>query len=113
MIRRSLYLLPTLQDVAMRLTNAKVFKVLDGKRGFWLIRHDESQSPDHFQHTILAFRWLRVPFSINSATEIWPCRAQKPVEGLQGVELIMGNFLVLGFGDILEEAVENQQEKGP
>ena len=59
------------------------------------------------------FCWLRVSFSINSAIEIWPCRVQKLVEGLKGVEVIMGDFLVLGFGDILEEAVENQQEKGP
>ena len=37
---RSHYLLPTIEDVATRLSKAKVFSVLDAKNGFWQVKID-------------------------------------------------------------------------
>ena len=43
-IMRSHYPLPTIEEVATRLTNAKVFSVLDAKSGFWQVKLEESSS---------------------------------------------------------------------
>ena len=37
-VRRSHYPLPTIEEVATRLSNAKVFTVLDAKCGFWHVK---------------------------------------------------------------------------
>ena len=41
-IKRSHYTLPTVEDVTSRLTNAKVFSVLDAKSGFWQVKLTET-----------------------------------------------------------------------
>ena len=41
-IKRSHYPLPTVEDVTSRLTNAKVFSVLDAKSGFWQAKLTEN-----------------------------------------------------------------------
>ena len=43
-IMRSHYPLPTIEEVTTRLTNAKVFSVLDAKTGFWQVRLSEASS---------------------------------------------------------------------
>lgn len=46
-----------------------------------------------------------MPFGIKSAPEVWQRKAHEVIEGLQGVEVIMDDFLVIGRGDTVEEAV--------
>ena len=76
-IRRPHYPLPTLEDVATRLTDAKVFSVLDAKSGFWQVKLDEESSfLTTFNTPFGRFRWLRMPFGITSAPEEWQRRAQ-------------------------------------
>ena len=41
---RSHYPLPTIEEVATRLTNAKFFSVLDAKAGFWQVKLEEAAS---------------------------------------------------------------------
>ena len=43
-IKRSHYPLPTIEEVATRLSAAKVFSVLDAKYGFWQVKLDEKSS---------------------------------------------------------------------
>ena len=56
------------------------------------------------------YRWLRMPFGINSAPEVWQQRMHDLVEGLTGVEVIADDFLVCGFGDTNEAAIANHNQ---
>ena len=56
---RAHYPLPTIEDVATRLSKAKVFYVLDAKNGFWQVQLDKESSylttfntPEEYQRRI-------------------------------------------------------------
>ena len=107
-IQRSHYPLPTLEDVATRLNKAKVFSVLDAKSGFWQVKLDEDSSYlTTFNTPFGRYRWLRMPFGINSAPEEWQRRAHELAEGLDGVEVVADDFLCIGFGATVEEATRD------
>ena len=105
-IKRSHYPLPTVDDVTSRLTKAKVFSVMDAKSGFWQVKLSESSSYyTTFNTPFGRFRWLRMPFGISSAPEVWQRKMNEAIEGLRGVEVIADDFLVCGFGDTAADAV--------
>ena len=85
-ITRSHYLLPTIEEVATCLTDAKVFTVLDAKTGFWQVKLDAFITI--FNTPFEKYRWKRMPFGINSAPEVWQQRMNEIVEGLKSVEVI-------------------------
>ena len=102
------YPLPTIEEVSTRQTNPKVFSVLDAKMGFWQVKLDEASSYlTTFNTPFGRCRWKRMPFGVNSAPEIWQQRMNEIAEGLKGVEVNAGNFLVCGFGDTKEDALAN------
>ena len=69
-IMRSLYPLPTVEEVATSLSKAKVFSVLDAKSGFWKVLLDEVSSRlTTFNIPFGRYRWLGMPFGISSAPE--------------------------------------------
>ena len=107
-MKRSHYPTPTIEKVATRLTKAKVFTVLDAKSGFWQIKLDEKSSYlTTFQTAFGRYRWLRMPFGIASAPEIWQRNGHQIIEGLNGVEVIADDFLIIVFGDTMSEATES------
>ena len=107
-IMRSHYPLPTVEQVATRLSNAKIFTVLDAKTGFWQVQLDQKSSYlTTFNTPFGRYRWLRMPFGISSAPEVWQQRMNQIVEGLQSVEVIADDFLVCGIGNTTEEALAN------
>ena len=84
-IKRSHYIMPTLEDILPNLANAKVFSVLDAKEGFWHIKLDESSSfLTTFWTPVGRYRWLRLPFGISSAPEKFQRRQHEVLEGLTG-----------------------------
>ncbi|PFX15433.1 Uncharacterized protein K02A2.6 [Stylophora pistillata] len=56
------------------------------------------------------YRWLRMPFEINLAPEVWQQRTHELVGGLTGVEVIADDFLVCSFGDSNEAAIANHDQ---
>ena len=46
-----------------------------------------------------------MPFGICSAPEVFQRRISQLIEGLQGVEVVADDLVVVGFGDTLEEAI--------
>ena len=88
-IMRSHYPLPTIEEVTTRLSNAKVFSVLDAKTGFWQVKLTEATSHLTMFNTPFGwYRWKRMPFGISSAPEVWQQKMNELVKGLKGVELI-------------------------
>ena len=110
-IKREHYQLPTIEEVATRLNRAKPFTVVDAKDGFWQKRLDlESSYKTTFNTHFGRNRWLRMPFGISSAPEVWQRTMHEFIEGLQGVEVIADDFIIAGFGDTKEEAHKSLEQ---
>ena len=110
-IRREHYPLPTIEDVATRLHGAKVFSVLDVRKGFWHVELEEDSSfLTTFNTPFGRYRWKRMPFGICSAPEVFQRRIHELIEGLQGVEVVADDFVVVGCGDTLQDAVNDHDQ---
>ena len=71
-LQRPHYPMRTANDAASRLGNAKVFSTMDAKAGFWQIRMDEESSRrTTFSTPYGRYRFLRMPFGINTASEVF------------------------------------------
>ena len=104
-IQRENYQLPTIEDIEMRLDKAKVFTVLDVRSGFWHVQLDTPSSLLTTFHTPFGqYRWLRMPFGISSAPEVFQRRMHELIEGLRGVEVVADDFVVIGFANTVQEA---------
>ena len=109
-IQREHYQLPTIEEIATRLPGAKVFTVLDARHGFWHIALDEASSYlTTFNTPFGRYRWKRMPFGIKSAPEVFQRRMHEVVEGLQGVEVVADDFVVVGCGNA-DEATQNHDQ---
>ena len=107
-VKREKYQLPTIEDVASRLTGAKIFSLLDVKSGFWHIKLTEESSLLTTFHTPFGrYKYKRLPFGINSAPEIFQRKMHEVVEGLSGTEVVADDFLIYGCGDTLETAIRD------
>ena len=110
-IKREHYQMPTIEEVATRLDKAKLFTVVDAKDGFWQKKLDrESSYKTTFNTPFGRYRWLRMPFGISSAPEVWQRTMHEFVEGLQGVEVIADDFVIAGFGDTTEDAYKSLEQ---
>ena len=107
-LKRSNYMMPTIEDVLPKLTKARVFSVLDAKDGFWQIKlTEESSYLTTFGSCFGRYRWLRCPFGISVAPEEFQRRQHEIVEDLPGVEVIADDYLIYGCGDTDQEAEED------
>ena len=62
--------MPSIEEVATKLSKAYVFTVLDTKSGFWQTKLDEESSMLTTLNTPFGrFSWLRMPFGICLAAE--------------------------------------------
>ena len=69
-IKRPHHPLPIIEDIISDLGNAKIFTVLDVKHGFWHVElTEESSYLTTFNTPYGRYRWLRMPFGINAASE--------------------------------------------
>ena len=110
-IKREHYQMLTIEEVATRLNRAKLFTVVDAKDVFWQKSLDlESSYKTTFNTPFRHYRWLRMPFSISSAPEVWQRTMHEFIEGLQGVEVIADDFIIAGFGDTKEEAYKSLEQ---
>ena len=104
-IKRPHYPLPTIEDILPKLTNAKVFSVLDVQKEFRQIELDESSSFfTTFWTSFYHYRWLRMPLGISSASKEFQLKQHEVLENLNGVDVIADNILVYGRGKTYEEA---------
>lgn len=70
--KRAPHLIPSMQDISYKLNNKSVFSVLDLKDGFYNIELDEASS-EHcaFSTPFGTYKFLRLPFGLNVAPEIF------------------------------------------
>ncbi|XP_061170579.1 uncharacterized protein K02A2.6-like [Saccostrea echinata] len=85
-IKREHYHLVTVEEIIERLPNAKVFSRFDATHGSWHIQLDqESSKALTFNIPFGRYRYLRLPFGITSASEVFSKRVQELFSDLPGV----------------------------
>lgn len=95
-------LIPTLTDITEKLSNKKVFTVLDLKEGFWHVRLDqESSDLCTFSTPYGCYKFLRLPFGISMAPEYFQRENFKNFGDISGVIIYIDDLLI---------AAENEEQ---
>ena len=96
-IRREHYPIPTVEEVIADFPEATVFSVLDAKSGFLQIQLDyESSLLTTFNTPQGRYRWLRLPFGVKSAPEVYQRIMDTMLEGIPGCRAVMDDILIGG-----------------
>ena len=86
-IRREHYYLPTIEQITTRLSGTKYFSTLYARSGFWQIPLDgESSLLTTFSTVFGRYSFIRLPFGIHSAQEVFHKRLHELLGDLPGVE---------------------------
>jgi len=104
-LQRSVYYMPTIDDILPKLSNAKIFSTVDAKSAFWQLKLDEQSSYlTTFETPFGRYRWRRMPYGISPAPEIFQARIHAALSGLTGVHCIADDILISGSGETVADA---------
>ena len=96
---KSTHPVPTVNKLLLEIPNAKFFSKCDVRSGFWHVRLDDRSSRlTTFATPFGRYRWLRMPFGIAPASEIFQRLLEQQLEDLEGVKNIHDDILVWGEG---------------
>ncbi|XP_061716623.1 uncharacterized protein K02A2.6-like [Cydia pomonella] len=96
-IRRQHYPLPTVTEIATKLKGARYFSKLDARSGFWMIQlDDDSADLCTFGTPYGRYQFLRLPYGINSASEVFHSKIRQLLEDLEGVDSFVDDVIVWG-----------------
>ena len=89
----------TVEEVAAQMPNSTVFSVLDAKCSFWQISLDHKSSMlTTFSSPFGRFRFLRMPYGINSASEVFQ-RAMEQIFAGYPCAVIVDDIIIGGKDD--------------
>lgn len=115
-VKRQHYNIPTPEDVRSKLAGKSIFTILDEKDGYWQIRLDEPSSKlCTFNTPWGRFRFLRLPFGIKSASEVFQQKNCETFGDIQGVHIIADDMIIAASSDqehddILNKVMERAKE---
>ena len=93
-INKKHYKMITLQEVTSQLSGAQYFTVLDATSGYWAMPlSKESSILTTFQTPYGWYRYLRMPFGICSAQEVFQKKMDRIFEGLPSVHIIVDDMM--------------------
>ena len=96
-IKREHYVMSSLEDIMSRINGAKYFAKFDAAHGFWQIELDEDSAKLCTMNTPFGrYSFLRCPFGITSAPEIFNRRIKNLFMGEEGIESFFDDVLVWG-----------------
>ncbi|XP_046329541.1 uncharacterized protein K02A2.6-like [Haliotis rufescens] len=111
-LKRCHYPLPVMEDILPDIAEAKAFSKCDLKDGFWHIVLDEDSSYlTNFGTPFGRYRWLRLPFGVSPAPEIFQQRIDQLLQDLPGVFRIADDILIIGEGSTKEEGIANHDKR--
>lgn len=94
-IKRAHFQFPLVEDIAAKLKDAKYFCKLDAQSGFWMLQLDaESSKLCTFQTPWGRYSFLRLPFGIRSAPEIFHRILAETFAGIENVESFQDDILL-------------------
>lgn len=117
-ILRAHYFFPTIDEIKSKLSGSKFFSTLDANSGFWVIPlDDESSKLCTFITPFGRYRFLRLPFGINAAPEIFHAEMVKHFSDIEGVEIYIDDFFLHAatleeHNSILEKVLRRAREIG-
>ncbi|XP_055841107.1 uncharacterized protein LOC129908549 [Episyrphus balteatus] len=92
---RAHYVFPNIDEIKSKLSGSKFFTTLDANSGFWVIPlDDESSKLCTFITPFGRYRFLRLPFGINAAPEIFHAEMIKHFSDIDGVEIYIDDFFL-------------------
>ncbi|KAK3107076.1 hypothetical protein FSP39_006459 [Pinctada imbricata] len=101
-IKREHNKLPTRDEIQSKFQDAKYFSKLDASTGFWQMKLDyESSKLTCFTTPYGRYRFLRLPFGISSAAEIYHKVIYRIFEDIDGTSTLMDDIIV--WGSTVEE----------
>lgn len=101
-IKREHFYIPNLDDIISNLKDAKYFSVLDCSNGFWQIKLNERSSKlTTFNTPWGRYRFLRLPYGISSASEVFMKRLREIFDTVEGIGMYVDDILV--YSKTLEE----------
>ena len=96
-IKRPHHFTPTLDDVLSKLNGASWFSILDARSGYWNIKLDQQSSLyTTFNSPYGRYRFLRLPFGLVCAQDIFQRKVDETFSGLAGVAGIADEIIVYG-----------------
>lgn len=96
-IKREYFPLPTLDEILSKLANSKYFSKVDASEAFWHIKLDkESSYLCTFNSPFGRYRFLRMPYGITPASEVFHKIIKQNFEGIDGVISYIDDFLIYG-----------------
>ncbi|KAJ0172603.1 hypothetical protein K1T71_011742 [Dendrolimus kikuchii] len=96
-VRRAHFQLPTLAEMAARMHGAAVFSVLDANSGFWTVQLDDASADlCTFATPFGRYQFLRLPFGISCASEVFHGKLRQLLENLQGVDNFIDDVIIWG-----------------
>ena len=110
-VQRLKFQMPTLEELLPDLSKARIFSSFDAKDGFYQVSlDDESRKLTTFWTPLGRYRYLRMPFGITLAPEVFESKLQECLAHLSGVKVIRDDILVVGCGDTDSEALVNHDQ---
>ena len=96
-VKREHFTLPTREDLMGEFAEAKYFTKLDATSGYWHVVLDEDSSKlTTFNTPFGRFRFLRLPFGLKSAGEVFHKKVAMLFENIEGVVTSMDDILISG-----------------
>ena len=96
-IKREYHPMPTIEELTDDMSGAAYFSRLDLRSGYHQIAlKEESRRLTTFTTHKGLFQWKRLPFGINSASEVFQNGIQHALQGLHGVRNIVDDIIVWG-----------------
>ncbi|CAI5681987.1 unnamed protein product [Oreochromis niloticus] len=94
-VKRQHYSIPTHEDVRSKLAGKSIFTILDEKDGYWQIKLDEPSSKlCTFNTPWGRYRFLRLPFGIKSASEVFQQKNCETFGSIPGVFIIADDMII-------------------
>jgi len=108
-IKREHHPMRNIDDVISDIPKGKIFSVIDAKSGFLQIELDtESSYLTTFNTPLGRYRWLRLPFGIKSAPEIYQRIMDEMLKGIDGAYAIIDDILIAGDDIAHHDAILRQ-----
>ena len=96
-IKKPHSLTPTLEDILPKLSSARYFSILDARSGYWNIGLDQESSLCNSPFG--RYRFLRLPFGLICAQDIFQRKVDETFGDLPGVTGIADDIVVYGYDD--------------
>lgn len=114
-IKREHFRLPTLDEIVSKLAGAKYFSTLDASSGFWNVPLDETSAYCTFNTPFGRYKFLRMPYGICSASEVFHKRMYEYFDDIEGVCMYIDDLLIYAkdreeHNKILKKVLERCRE---